>query len=136
MHLRRQLLEVGFIEGSVTRGANLTPFKEHTTVLPFLKTGDGKMLSLLLMFAAVAMGVWAVGDVGGRRTQMPCTTVLSPYSGEVEQEVEGIGGHTAIFQRAVDITGAIAERRGLLTIAENKLDQASMPLRAAEALTG
>ena len=125
-------LEVGFIAGSVTRGANLTPFKESKPVLPFLQTGTGKLLSLVMMFAAIAFGVWAIGS-SVVRENTGLNTALSPYVDS--DETESFVKHSAIFQRAVDITGGIAERRGFLTIAESKLDQASMPLRAAEALT-
>ncbi|TML11991.1 MAG: VWA domain-containing protein [Actinobacteria bacterium] len=61
MLVNGQTLEVGFIAGSVTRGANLTPFKESKPVLPFLQTSNGKLLALVMMFAAVALGVWAIG---------------------------------------------------------------------------
>ena len=125
-------LEVGFIAGSVTRGANLTPFKESKPVLPFLQTSKGKLLSLVMMFTAIALGVWAIGS-SVVRENTGLNSALSPYVDSVE--TDSIGRHSAIFQRAVDITGGIAERRGFLTAAENKLDQASMPLRAAEALT-
>ena len=132
MLVNGQQLEVGFIAGSVTRGANLAPFKESKPVLPFLQTSKGKLLSLVMMFAAVALGVWAIGT-SVVREDTGLNSALSPYVDDVEGEA--IGKHSAIFQRAVDITGGIAERRGFLTNAENKLDQASMPLRAAEALT-
>jgi tight adherence protein B len=125
-------LEAGFIAGSVTRGANLTPYKESKPVLPFLQTGTGKMLSLIMMFAAIALGVWAIGT-SVVREDTGLNSALSPYVDS--DDTDAIVRHSAIFQRAVDITGGIAERRGLLTMAETKLDQASMPLRAAEALT-
>ena len=125
-------LEVGFIAGSVTRGANLAPFKESKPVLPFLQTSKGKLLSLVMMFTAIALGIWAIGT-SVVRENTGLNSALSPYVDS--DDVDVIGKHNAIFQRAVDITGGIAERRGFLTTAENKLDQASMPLRAAEALT-
>jgi tight adherence protein B len=101
-------------------------------VLPFLQTGKGKLLALVMMFTAIALGIWAIGT-SVVRENTGLNSALSPYVDSVEGDV--IGRHSAIFQRAVDITGGIAERRGFLTTAENKLDQASMPLRAAEALT-
>jgi tight adherence protein B len=125
-------LDVGFIAGSVTRGANLAPFKQSKPVLPFLQTGKGKLLALVMMFSAIALGIWAIGT-SVVRENTGLNSALSPYVDSTEGDV--IGRHSAIFQRAVDITGGIAERRGFLTSAENKLDQASMPLRAAEALT-
>ena len=132
MVVNGQQLEVGFISGSVTRGANLAPFKATKSVLPFLQTGKGKLLSLFMMFTAIALGVWAIGT-SVVREDTGLHSVLSPYADDVEGE--DIVKHSAIFQRAVDITSGIAERRGFLTTAENKLDQASMPLRAAEAMT-
>jgi tight adherence protein B len=125
-------LEVGFIAGSVTRGANLAPFKESKPVLPFLQTGSGKLLSLVMMFTAIAFGIWAIGT-SVVRENTGLNSALSPYVDADDGDL--VGKHSAIFQRAIDITGGIAERRGFLTTAENKLDQASMPLRAAEALT-
>jgi tight adherence protein B len=126
-------LDVGFIAGSVTRGANLAPFKESKPVLPFLQTGKGKLLALVMMFSAIALGIWAIGT-SVVRENTGLNSALSPYVDSVEGG-DVVGRHSALFQRAVDITGGIAERRGFLTSAENKLDQASMPLRAAEALT-
>ena len=90
------------------------------------------MLSLVMMFTAIALGIWAVGT-SVVRENTGLNSALSPYVDA--DDVDVVGRHSAIFQRAVDITGGIAERRGFLTTAENKLDQASMPLRAAEALT-
>ena len=126
-------LDVGFIAGSVTRGANLAPFQVSKPVLPFLQTGKGKLLALVMMFTAIALGIWAIGT-SVVRENTGLNSALSPYVDSVEGG-DVIGRHSAIFQRAVDITCGIAERRGFLTSAENKLDQASMPLRAAEALT-
>ena len=118
-------LEVGFIAGSVTRGANLAPFKESKPVLPFLQTSKGKLLSLVMMFTAIALGIWAIGT-SVVREDTGLNSALSPYVDA--DDGESIGKHSAIFQRAVDITGGIAERRGFLTSTENKLDQASMRL--------
>lgn len=43
-------------------------------------------------------------------------------------------GDSRILQRAVELTGQIAERRGLLASTEVALERAMLPLRAAEAL--
>lgn len=127
-----QQLDAGFIAGSVTRGANLAPYETSKPILPFLKTTKGKSIALLLMFAAVLMGAWAIAT-SVVRTEVGLNSVLQPYTGDGDEEDSG--SYAAIFQRAVDITSNLAERKGLVTIAEERLEQASMPLRAAEAIT-
>ncbi|MFV0316875.1 MAG: type II secretion system F family protein [Microthrixaceae bacterium] len=64
---------------------------------------------------------------------------LQVYEEGVEPGIdEGAGGggmlSVPILQRAVDITGEIAEKRGFLEAIELSLERASMPLRAAEAM--
>jgi tight adherence protein B len=62
-------------------------------------------------------------------------SVLQPYSPEAGEDEGGGFSTNAIFQRAVGITSSIAESQGYLVKAEKMLEQANMPLRAAEALT-
>jgi tight adherence protein B len=129
-----QQLEVGFIPGAVTRGAGLAPYQVSEPPLPFLRTELGKLLSLVMMFAAVSLGAYAIASlVTGSREGL--NSVLMPYSGDeaVESDRSSAG---AIFQRAVEMTGKVAERRGALQTVEDKLERADLPLRAAEALTG
>ena len=75
------------------------------------------------------------------RDRSSLESALQPYAGEQEEE-ESYGfesehsafADSAFMQRAVDITTRFAEERGLLARVETMLEQADLPLRAAEAL--
>lgn len=56
------------------------------------------------------------------------------YGGGVDTQEQG-PAKSAILQRAVEVTGSIAEDRGFLVRVESLLERADLPLRAAEALT-
>ncbi len=88
-------------------------------------------LVLLGVFAAVfALGMSLIGD---RRS---LDRMLQPYSDGfvAPDEDDDRMATSAILQRAVDLTGRFAERRGVLRRVEDMLERANLPLRAAEAI--
>jgi tight adherence protein B len=130
-----QHLEVGFVPSSVTRGGALNQLAgDGQSGISFLQGSAG--LAIVVVFGAVAAALVAyAAALMITKDEDGLTSVLQPYSGEDEPESESGFSKNALFQRAVEITSSIAERQGLLQKAESALEQANVPLRAAEALT-
>ncbi len=136
-------LDTTFIEGSVTRGATLAPLPADPGK-GFLQDNLGLVLGVGLGAVAAALGAWAVASLTQPETD-ELGNLLNAYSGE-GRPVAGAGpddGSTggsallknALFQRAVSLTNNFAEQQGFLPRVETQLEQAEIPLRAAEALT-
>ena len=109
----------------------------------FLRSSLGLAIGLALVaVAGVGIAFCIVSAFTGRETTLRQT--LSPYSdGFVAQQEfdddddDGKGqqlAQTSILQRAVEVTGEFAEKRGFLTTVESMLEKANLPLRPAEAL--
>ena len=127
-----------FVPGSVARGSSsLDPTVVGGSRLPdFLSTGAGKILGVGAMFLAVALGVYAIASLMTKNESV-LDNALNPYTdGWKAEEDDEDGGfsQTALFQRAVEITEDFAERQGFLEKVEKRLEQANLPLRAAEAI--
>jgi tight adherence protein B len=127
--------------GGVAQGRSSQP----ETVDPngrfgFLAGSTGKWLGILLGF--VAAGLLAYGIILiAVRERSTLERALQPYSGEeddeafeLESEHHSALGDSAFMQRAVGITARFAEERGILARVETQMEQANLPLRAAEAL--
>lgn len=133
---------VSYVPGTTKAGsANLAPPVAESPGLVASVLGNpiGLILVVLLGFAAISLFFWTLlnmvlpsSDSLNRRLKV----YEDPY-GEDGDEVEvEAAGHTTvpIIQRAVDFTGDVAQRRGLLEKLEGDLERASLPLRGAEAL--
>lgn len=84
---------------------------------------------------AVALAVTALAMIMSRDDD-DLDKMLQQYTEPgvaAEDESEGLA-QTAFVQRAVELTEEIATRQGVLVKIESKLEQADLPLRAAEAL--
>jgi tight adherence protein B len=128
-------MTAGFVPSTLTVGDGLRNTVVATeSGFRLLQGGKGLVIAIVLGalaagFAAFALGSLLVKDPGALHS------VLQPYA-EVEAGPEGSAlSKNAIFQRAVELTGSIAERQGVLVKAERMLEQANLPLRAAESLT-
>ncbi|MDE0805156.1 MAG: type II secretion system F family protein [Acidimicrobiales bacterium] len=91
-------------------------------------------IGLLVVAVAVAVFAFGMSVIGDKRS---LDRVLQPYSdGFVAPDDAGDDrlATSAILQRAVAMTGQLAERRGVLRRIEDMLERANLPLRAAEAL--
>jgi tight adherence protein B len=103
----------------------------------FLHSSDMKYLVGLLVVLAVALGAWAVISIAVKE-ESTLSAAIRPYSdAPAEDEERGRRNSltdSGIVQRAVDITGKLAQDRGILEKIEKSLDEANLPLRAAEAL--
>jgi tight adherence protein B len=104
----------------------------------FLQGTVGKFLIALLALAAAGMIAWALLMLVIRDDPSTLRSALQPYSDEAPR-AEGERDETslaesALVRRAVGMTARIARERGVLDALEKKLEQADLPLRAAEAL--
>ena len=129
-------LTAGFVPSTLTVGAALRNTVDNSeSGVAFLKGGRGLAIALVLGAGGAALGAFALGSLLVKDEDR-LHSVLQPYS---EPDAEGVEGNAlaknALFQRAVELTSNLAERQGVLVKAEKALEQANLPLRAAEALT-
>lgn len=129
-------------EASYTPGARLdsvglvepVPVPQNGGV-GFLQNGLFLWVAVALVLVAVGGAAYAIGtSVVSDRPRLD--RVLQPYSDGfvAPDEDEDRLATSAVLQRAVELTGDFAERRGILKRVEDALEQANLPLRAAEAL--
>jgi tight adherence protein B len=133
-----QTKNASFVAGStVSGGGAIQTIAEKSPFGPaFLRTKLGGVLGLALVGLAVGLGAFAVAALAGSADES-LQAVLRPYSEggvPVEDENDGALAQTAFLQRAVELTEEFAEKQGFLVKVEKKLEQADLPLRAAEAL--
>lgn len=96
-----------------------------------------RWLAILLLAASVIGFVWSVLNlvVPDANSLSSRLQVYEESDGALEGDDEEHGMMSVpILQRAVDLTGEIAEKRGFLESIEISLERASLPLRAAEAM--
>ncbi len=130
--------EVGFSPGFVRVGAD--------ELAPVVAGGSGgifaneliRWLALLLAVTAAVMLVWAVVSLLVR-DRSDLTSRLEVYDESYGAEPEVELGHASnisvpMLQRAVDLTGELADQRGLREKVEIMLERANLPLRAPEAI--
>ena len=104
----------------------------------FMQGGVGKALIVLLALIAAGLLAYGLLLLVTRADKSELQTALQPYSDEPEEPEAGRSevafAESALIRRAVDTTARIARERGVLDVIEKKLEQADLPLRAAEAL--
>jgi tight adherence protein B len=131
-----------YVAGSVARGARDLLFQPPaaSSGIKLFQNSFGKMLAVLLVLFGAGLAAFAVITTVVR-DDTGLSTVLQPYSeytvsaAEEDDDREEQGLATSPFmQRAVELTGQLAERQGLLDKAEVALERANLPLRAAEAI--
>jgi len=119
--------------GAVLRGRQAVPAETLTA-------GDGlpgfvKWLAAGLLALAVATLAY-VAVSASVREDTALASAMRTYDTPVDELEDEDGGLAtgALIQRAVEMTGDLAERRGLLARVEEALDEARLALRPAEAL--
>lgn len=126
-----------FVAGGVASGkANLDPPASSKSLLPSFVRGDIGMI-LVVGAGGLAVGLAALALIMFvTRDEQDLDKMLQQYTepGVAEEEESEGFAQTAFVQRAVDLTEDLATRQGLLVKMESKLEQADLPLRAAEAL--
>lgn len=133
---------VSYTPDSLRTGVvGLAPITEAASGgISFLTGGLGKLLILVLGLIAVAMLTWAVVSIvvpDENNLTRRLEVYEESYGVEVPEEfTAGADSHTTvpIIQRAVELTGEMADRRGMLDKVESQLEQANLPLRAPEAM--
>lgn len=136
--------EVQYVPGSLRTGAEaLTPPADAAGGLLGALTGNRLVVwfMVLLGAAAVAAAAWAVLNMvlpSGRGLARRLEAYEDPYGEKADVDSEGAPDASVttvpILRRAVDLTGDLAEKRGLLEKLERDLERANLPLRAAEAI--
>lgn len=129
-------MTAGFVPSTLTVGAALrNVVAPSDSGVSFLKGSRGMAIALVLGAGGAALAAFALASLVVRDEDR-LKSVLRPYS---EQEggadADNPLAGSALFQRAVELTSNIAEKQGVLVKAEKALEQANLPLRAAEALT-
>jgi tight adherence protein B len=133
---------VAYVPGTTKTGSvNLAPPapQSQTVIERILGNPLGLILVVLIGFAAVALFLWTLLNMvlpGSDNLSRRLKVYEDPYGEESEEEDIPDGSHTTvpIIQRAVEFTGDVAERRGVLQSLEADLERAGLPLRGAEAL--
>ena len=106
----------------------------------FLAGTFGKFLIALLVLLAASLFAYGIALVVMRGTDPSrLEAVLQPYTDadeglETGDRAEVTFAESAFIKQMVNATGRIARERGVLDALEKKLEQADLPLRAAEAL--
>lgn len=126
-----------FVSGAVSEGkSNLDPPSASSSIIPSFIRGDlGMIVAVAAGGIAVALAAAAViMMVSNDETSLD--RVLQQYTepGVAEDDIEDGYAQTAFVQRAVDFTEEMAIKQGVLIKIERKLEQADLPLRAAEVL--
>jgi tight adherence protein B len=124
---------------TVSQGNQFRPQIVGPSHVPSFMGGPmGKWIAVLLVLAAAGLLAYALIAVMVREPS-DMTIALRPYSPETRVEEPEDGEHkslatTGVIKRAVEMTGRMAARRGLLVRVEEALERGNLPLRPAEAL--
>ncbi|MDZ7673578.1 MAG: VWA domain-containing protein [Acidimicrobiales bacterium] len=132
-------------DASYTPGARLDSARQIEPVEVPSNGGIDALQSEVFVWVAVGLVLLATAGaafaVGSALTsdRQGLDRVLQPYSDGFVADADADDGDdrlatSAILQRAVELTGDFAERRGVLKRVEDMLERANLPLRAAEAL--
>jgi tight adherence protein B len=105
-----------------------------TMLAEFIGSDGSKLAIVLLTAGAVAAGVGVISVLGGRR-QAKLDKRLAGYERALQNApAEEKATATAAVQSAVNLTQQLASRTGLLANTEKMLEQADIPIRAAEVI--
>ncbi len=130
---------LAYAVGGVRAGSTaLAPIADGGGGGGFLTSSLVKWLIVLLGVVAAVMRVLGVGAIilSGENSLTKRLEVYDESFGvdAALEEDESSNVSVPIIKRAVEFTGDMAERRGVLDKVESKLERANLPLRAAEAM--
>jgi tight adherence protein B len=124
--------------GTVTEGVSARPEVVESKTTGLFNGALAKWVVALLVLAAAGLLAYALILIVVR-DESSLENALQPYAAEGPALDEGGPSdvrmaETAFVKRAVEMTGRFAEERGVLQWVERQLEQADLPLRAAEAI--
>jgi tight adherence protein B len=132
--------------GGVTQGQSTQPqtVDSNGGYFGFLGSTGGKWIIVLLSLVAAGLLAYGIIQIAVRE-RSTLETALQPYTGDEEadeayavsstsEHEHSMLGDSAFMQRALGMTAKFAEERGILAKVEKMMEQADLPLRAAEAL--
>jgi len=125
------------IPGGVASGASLNPAAVSVPQPPpFLRGKAGLLLIALLVLLCVGLAIFAVVELvsGGDNTLLRALQTYQSGSSRSEETPDAGVVQSALIKRAVATTAKLAQDRGLLQYVEEKLEQADLALRPAEAI--
>ena len=129
--------ESSYVAGAVSVGSATEAVAQKADPFgpDFIHGTTGMVLIIVGVGLAIGLAVFATGSLVAEKEQ-GLTALLRPYEegGPVGDDEDRGLAQTAILQRAVELTEDFAERQGFLNKIEALLEQADLPLRAAEAL--
>jgi len=125
------------IPGGVASGSSLNP--ATVTVPqppPFLRGKAGLLLIALLVMLCVGLAIFAVVELvsGADNTLVRALQTYQSNSSRSDDAPDPGMVQSALVKRAVATTARLAQERGLLQYVEEKLEQADLALRPAEAI--
>jgi tight adherence protein B len=105
--------------------------------VPVVSGTSGKWVGTGLVLVAAGLAAFGILLLFVR-DRADLSAALRPYAFQDEEQDEEssdvVLAETGFVRRAVDTTAKLADDRGLLEVVEQRLEQADLPLRAAEAL--
>jgi len=124
--------------GTVTEGFSARPDVVESKSSGVFNGAAAKWIVALLVLAAAGLLAYALILIVVR-DESSLQNALQPYAAEGPSlDDDGPSdvrmAETAFVKRAVEMTGRFAEERGILQWVERQLEQADLPLRAAEAI--
>ncbi len=134
--------EISYAPGALRTGAlGLAPLPDVGSG-GLMSSSLVKWLALLLGVGAVVVAVWTLlhmvvpseDNLEARLGVYDESFGADPNAADEVPHGDGGQATVPIIQRAVALTEEMAERRGVLDSIESKLEQANLPLRAAEAM--
>lgn len=131
---------VAYVPGAIRVGSTaLAPLDASDSGGGFFASPLAKWVSVLLMVAAAVAAFWAIITVvlpDEHNLVKRLEVYEDPYGESVEEAEDPAANHATvpIIRRAVELTGDLADKRGLTENIEFKLEQANIPLRAAEGM--
>jgi tight adherence protein B len=123
--------------GTVTEGVSARPEVVESKTPGLFRGAAAKWAVALLVLLGAGLLAYALILIAVR-DESALDQALQPYAAEVSVDDEATGdvrmAETALVKRAVEMTGRFAEDRGVLQWVERQLEQADLPLRAAEGI--
>ena len=132
---------IAYVPGLLRVGSTALAASPETSggLFGFLRNPYMEWLILLLGVAAVVTIAWTVLSMlipDENSVSRRLKAYEEVEAGPTEADISVAEGHATvpIIQRAVDLTGSLADRRGLTEKLELDLERANLPLRAAEVM--